>query len=215
MYLGKSGHCILEPNHERGGLYLSNLEWAKDYDLLREHKIRYLMTVGAKLTPPGLNRSIVDDHIKFEIYDTPTADIKQFFKQATLFLKEKILEQKQNVLVHCHQGASRSATIVIAFLMKCLKWNYDRSYSHIKRIRNVVQPNKGFVNQLKMYEKELGLAKKQDQTHKKGKKSTELQRPLGQEKGNEDIVDQSEQQREEEVDEYEPQEPSEAVGLNI
>lgn len=62
-------------------------------------------------------------------------------------------------------------------MMKCLKWNYDRSFSYLRRIRNVVQPNKGFVNQLKMYERELGLAKKpekQETAQKKGKKSTEL-----------------------------------------
>jgi hypothetical protein len=53
------------------------------------------------------------------------------------------------VLIHCHQGVSRSATITIAYLMKRLSWNYEQAYAYVKERRPCIYPNKGFVKQLK------------------------------------------------------------------
>jgi Dual specificity phosphatase, catalytic domain len=48
------------------------------------------------------------------------------------------------VLVHCSQGVSRSATIVIAYCMWKLALPYDDVVDHAKKIRHVISPNVGF-----------------------------------------------------------------------
>lgn len=53
-----------------------------------------------------------------------------------------------NVLVHCSQGVSRSATFVIAYLMWKNSWPYDKAYQAVKAVRGVTNPNIGFTCQV-------------------------------------------------------------------
>jgi protein-tyrosine phosphatase len=59
------------------------------------------------------------------------------------------------VFVHCLMGKSRSATLVIAYLMKTLKMKFLEAYEHVKKARKIIFPNFGFLKQLREYEKAL------------------------------------------------------------
>ena len=59
-------------------------------------------------------------------------------------------------------GASRSAAIVIAFLMKEYNWKFMKAYDFLKIKRKVVSPNTGFALQLRNYEVTLGLTTKEE-----------------------------------------------------
>ena len=48
------------------------------------------------------------------------------------------------MLVHCQQGVSRSASIVIAFLIKKFKVCYKDALDFVKKKRSIVNPNEGF-----------------------------------------------------------------------
>ena len=52
------------------------------------------------------------------------------------------------MLVHCYAGVSRSATIIIAYLMKIMKWDLNTAFDFVKHKRVVAKPNDGFMNQL-------------------------------------------------------------------
>jgi protein-tyrosine phosphatase len=60
--------------------------------------------------------------------------------------------KNQRVLIHCIQGISRSATVVIAYCMKTFGWTLKHSYEYVKGRRSIVSPNVGFVNQLREME---------------------------------------------------------------
>lgn len=59
------------------------------------------------------------------------------------------------VLVHCMHGRSRSATIVLAYLMKKEGWTLREAYVHVKLRRPIVGPDKYLKHQLIDYEKHL------------------------------------------------------------
>jgi protein-tyrosine phosphatase len=50
-------------------------------------------------------------------------------------------------------GKSRSATIVIAYLMKFKNMKFEEAYKYVKGQRSMVFPNLGFMRQLREYEK--------------------------------------------------------------
>ena len=64
-------------------------------------------------------------------------------------------QQPAPLLVHCHAGASRSATATVAILMAMLQWPLARAFKHVKARRGVVQPNIGFCDQLLHFERTL------------------------------------------------------------
>lgn len=62
-----------------------------------------------------------------------------------------------NVLVHCNAGMSRSATIVMAYLMFTMRISYSKAHALVARARPFVCPNQGFVQKLKHFEEALKL----------------------------------------------------------
>lgn len=60
------------------------------------------------------------------------------------------------MLVHCFAGVSRSATIVIAYLMQEHGLAYRDALAFVKQKRNHIHPNEGFKRQLQSFQRELG-----------------------------------------------------------
>lgn len=54
-----------------------------------------------------------------------------------------------NVLIHCHAGISRSASIVIYYLMRSRKWDYDTALNFLRSKRSIVRPNPSYEKQLR------------------------------------------------------------------
>eukprot|EP00794_Sanderia_malayensis_P006176 gene6176-6890_t len=59
---------------------------------------------------------------------------------------------KQNILVHCLGGISRSSTIVIAYLMLKQDYSLNDAYDFVKEKKNNVAPNFNFMQQLLDFE---------------------------------------------------------------
>ena len=60
-----------------------------------------------------------------------------------------------NGLIRCREGRSRSAYILIAYLIKYDDKSYEESIHYVQLKRPIVKPNPGFVKQLKQYERLL------------------------------------------------------------
>lgn len=60
------------------------------------------------------------------------------------------------VLVHCKKGISRSSSTVIAYAMKEYGLSADEAIAHVRKRRQCIAPNDGFLNQLRQYEGKLG-----------------------------------------------------------
>ncbi len=68
-------------------------------------------------------------HLKISIDDSPFENISQFFGSCFEFISKNI--KYGNVFVHCVAGVSRSATIVIAYLMRIKKYNLEKVINKI------------------------------------------------------------------------------------
>lgn len=75
--------------------------------------------------------------------DVPTENIMCVLHDCFDFI-EDARAKGGKVLVHCSQGVSRSATIVIGYCIWRLNKDYDVIFDYVKKIRTVVSPNMGF-----------------------------------------------------------------------
>jgi protein-tyrosine phosphatase len=78
------------------------------------------------------------------------------------FISEALRTSGNSILVHCMQGISRSPSIVIAYLMKCKKYNLTRALKTVKHRRPEVKPNQAFMEQLQDYDDDLQMERQKD-----------------------------------------------------
>ncbi|KAM9338507.1 dual specificity protein phosphatase 26 [Sparus aurata] len=81
-----------------------------------------------------------------EAHDSPTFDMSVNFYPAAEFI-HKALTSGGKVLVHCTVGVSRSATLVLAYLMIRQNLTLVEAIKTVKDHRGVI-PNRGFLRQL-------------------------------------------------------------------
>ena len=87
-------------------------------------------------------------YIELMLHDNSRQDLFPKLEVAYKFIKKN---SKNNILIHCKEGRSRSASLVVFYLMKERNWDYDTCIKFIKEKRSIVRPNSGFVKQLKEY----------------------------------------------------------------
>lgn len=78
-----------------------------------------------------------------KVLDTPSCNLKLKFQSCLNFIKDAIALGGK-VFVHCYAGVSRSATIVIAYLMKEHNLSYNAAIKFVKSKRPFINPNDGF-----------------------------------------------------------------------
>ncbi|XP_065200408.1 dual specificity protein phosphatase MPK-4-like [Planococcus citri] len=131
------------------GLWLGNLTAALNIPILTKYKITSILTVDTCPLPRTITCSPSID-IKFvQVSDLPYEDLLSHFSEMYDFIFQGM--EKGNVLVHCYYGVSRSAAVILAFLMKKHSLNFDEALQKLKEKRKIVGPNIGFENQLRLF----------------------------------------------------------------
>jgi len=145
-------NLILEPTESHGGLYLGNYEAASDIALLKKHNIKAVLTVASDLRlnyPTNENFT----HEVISALDMVSYDLSKHFTRCFDFIEKN--RPETNVLVHCLAGISRSATIVIMYLMRTNRMSFESAFSFVKKKRKIIFPNPGFVRQLRVFSSQL------------------------------------------------------------
>ena len=134
---------------EEGKLYLGSFD-PNNVQALKEKGIKKVLSLvdgdasNFSYKEHGFNQKIID------IMDYDSENIIQYFGECLNFIKGD-----EKVFVHCAAGESRSATIVIAYLMWKKKITFDKAYNYVKQKRSRIYPNFGFRQQLQIFEKKL------------------------------------------------------------
>lgn len=94
---------------------------------------------------------------KIRVNDVSHEDMRECFEHSIEFIERALAANDTNrVLVHCNAGVSRSASVVMAYLMKSsVCASFQEAYEFVRKIRPAVAPNPGFVRQLKEFESRL------------------------------------------------------------
>ncbi len=153
-------HC--KPDHIDGKIYLGGYRCAKTRSVLDELKITRIIVCGNDLVQYFAEPTPFDDeksgkmlspleYLQFALEDEYEQTISQCFDDAHNFIENS----SGNVLIHCHAGVSRSATIVLSYLMKYKKMTFPEARDFVKARRRCICPNPGFAKQLHQYQKQL------------------------------------------------------------
>lgn len=89
--------------------------------------------------------------LKRSIEDNKNSNISVLFDETFNFI-DNAIKNNENVFVFCALGVSRSATIVIAYLMRKNSLKFEEAFKVVKNKRSIIDPNSGFIEQLKRYE---------------------------------------------------------------
>jgi dual specificity phosphatase 12 len=139
-------------------LYISNLKSVNNYNI-KKYKFKCILTIIESDKIIKSVQKIAQDnnitHYYIKIDDIPKANLSKYFDSTFDIILDNILN-KQNILIHCYAGVSRSATIIIAFLLKIQHIikkpiSVNDMISFVKSKRNIINPNLGFIKQLDKY----------------------------------------------------------------
>lgn len=132
-------------------LYLGGIQAGWNPIILKKYHIDSVLQVLPDEPPPTVDHI---DRLIIPICDESNEDIKHFFNQTFYWIDSHIINQRK-VLVHCFAGISRSATIVIAYLMRKFSWEYEKTLEFVQSKRKIIDPNIGFLQQLQSYELDI------------------------------------------------------------
>lgn len=139
-------------------------------DYLQQLKITHVLNVSKISYDVPQNISC----LKLDIFDSRREKLP--IDEAVRFIDNALSSPSSSsrVLVHCRLGISRSSSCVIAYLLKRYRYTMDQCLQIVKAQRSGVMPNDGFLEQLRSYEKELGIKPESfmDKIQKKGGKDS-------------------------------------------
>lgn len=150
----KAWDCLEVPMHSiTDRLLLGNLFAAQDRNLLRQQGVTHIVCC---LGPARVHHPGEFEYYVLEAGDSPEVDISQHFDPVGRWIDAALSAGQENkVLVHCAAGASRSAALVLAYLMRTQQIGAMAALRQVQRIRPIVNPNLGFRGQLLRLEEEL------------------------------------------------------------
>ena len=132
-------------NHIIDNLYLGDFRAADDLNILKQNNITHIINCAFNL-PNKFPNDII--YKRLDLRDEPDQDIIEQMKEAYKYIKEN---NDKNIFVHCVFGKSRSASVIIFYIMNEQKIDFNSAKEIVKSKREIVDPNIGFQNQLNSY----------------------------------------------------------------
>jgi len=123
-----------------------------DEDLLLSLEIKYILDIS------GLPNLPLSSNFEYKIInhvqDRETEKIIDHFDECIEFINI-CKNNNARILVHCNQGISRSASIVLSYLIKEMGMTLKQAWGLTFEKRKMIRPNDGFLRQLIEWEKSI------------------------------------------------------------
>ncbi len=75
-------------------------------------------------------------YLQIPMFNNKNFIIKNILDVSYNFILENI--KNGSLIVHCNAGCTRSATVVLNFLIRYNQWSYDEAYNYLKNIRSCI-----------------------------------------------------------------------------
>jgi len=155
---GEAGHEKRRPvncNKICTGIIIGNGETVCDLNYLKSAGVTHVLNTAEQHVSVSQARYAAHgiQYLGFHVDDLPHCNISRYFHRTTEFIHRAVTGGGL-VAVNCYMGLSRSASVVIAYLMTKHDMSLERALGFVKKSRNV-RPNEGFVRQLKDLELSL------------------------------------------------------------
>eukprot|EP01112_Ceratiomyxa_fruticulosa_P022589 TRINITY_DN8321_c0_g2_i1.p1 TRINITY_DN8321_c0_g2~~TRINITY_DN8321_c0_g2_i1.p1 ORF type:complete len:229 (+),score=58.41 TRINITY_DN8321_c0_g2_i1:52-687(+) len=125
---------------------------AKDQSIIDAVGIGYILNVADEIDdkPPKWYKGkylkmVIQDHV--EEHKPQYATFEKLFE-----IFDECEKSGTKCLIHCARGRSRSATVVIAYLMQRKSMTLKNAHNHVKELRPLVGPHKNLKVQLLAYD---------------------------------------------------------------
>lgn len=153
------------------GLWVGPLGPADSVEWLHSHGITHVLDATGgwrrrvsalesgweKVTPTAVSAGL--HCLVIEAEDRTSFDLARHFGRAVEFVGEALRRPgKTAVLVHCHSGVSRSATLAMAYLLMVHGLTVREALRVLRDARPAANPNSGFEQQLVRHEMRLRTA---------------------------------------------------------
>ncbi|XP_063261971.1 dual specificity protein phosphatase 13B [Prinia subflava] len=133
-------------------IYLGDAWAARSKTILQGLNITHILNAADGLYNGNTGATYYADlqieYYGVEAFDDPSFNLSIFFYDAANFIRKALNSSGGKVLVHCAMGVSRSATLVLAFLMIHENMTLVDALKTVGAQRNIC-PNFGFLNQLR------------------------------------------------------------------
>ncbi|XP_042096750.1 dual specificity protein phosphatase 13A isoform X6 [Ovis aries] len=140
-------------------LFLGDAYAARDKNKLTQLGITHVVNVAAGKfqvdTGAKFYRGMPLEYYGIEADDNPFFDLSVYFLPVARYIRSALSVPQGRVLVHCAMGVSRSATVVLAFLMICENMTLVEAIQTVQARRDIC-PNSGFLRQLQVLDNRLG-----------------------------------------------------------
>ena len=141
----------MESSQIASNLYLGCINAALDQPFLRRAGVTGIVNA----TVNGVNGFPESyEYLRVSINDSSSERIGLFFPSVFDFI-QRHRTAGHAVLVHCQVGVSRSATLVLAYLMMSEQQTLGEVYRRVQHIRPQIDPNPGFIKELRELERSL------------------------------------------------------------
>jgi predicted protein tyrosine phosphatase len=136
----------------KGKLFLGSFEDAINEKWLQTNSIQLVITVmnEPKMYIEQINSITCCKHYTVSVSDMTFENVLENIHEICSWI-----DSVDTVLVHCMHGISRSATIVLAYIMLKLNLHFDDATRMVLKKRNYIFPNDGFITQLINLEKTI------------------------------------------------------------